>query len=117
MDPVFGQALGLVMFGAVLVLLMIGYPAVFTLAGTGLLFALLGLALAVFDLRLLAALPLRLVGLMENDLLQAVPLFIYIGVMLQVTALSRDLLEGMGALFGRLSGGLGISTLLLGALM
>jgi tripartite ATP-independent transporter DctM subunit len=111
------EILGFAMFGAVFALLMFGFPVAFTLLGTGTAFAFLGAALGVFDLHLLSALPLRLVGLMENDLLQAIPLFIYLGVILQRTTLAADLLNGLGALFGKRAGGLGIATVLISALL
>ena len=109
MDP---QVLGLAMFAAVFVLLMLGFPVAFTLLGTAVGFAALGEFLGVFDLRLLTALPLRLLGLMEDDLLQAIPLFLYLGVILQRTTLAADLLNGLGGLFGRRAGGLGIATII-----
>ena len=87
------------MFGAVVVLLMFGFPVAFTLLGTAIAFALLGASLGLFDLGLLSALPLRIAGLMENDLLQAIPLFLYLGVILQQTTLAADLLEGLAAVF------------------
>jgi len=109
MDP---QVLGLAMFAAVFVLLMVGFPVAFTLLGTAVAFAALGDLLGVFDLRLLNALPLRLLGLMEDDLLQAIPLFLFLGVILQRTTLAADLLNGLGGLFGRRAGGLGVATII-----
>ena len=109
MDP---QVLGLAMFAAVFVLLMLGFPVAFTLLGTAVGFAALGDLVGVFDLRLLTALPLRLLGLMEDDLLQAIPLFLYLGVILQRTTLAADLLNGLGGLFGRRAGGLGLATII-----
>ena len=105
------------MFGAVVVLLMFGFPVAFTLLGTGIAFAYAGSSLGLFDLQLLSALPLRLVDLMSSDLLQAIPLFLYLGVILQRTTLAADLLEGMSGLFGRRSGGLGIATILISVLL
>jgi tripartite ATP-independent transporter DctM subunit len=109
MDP---QVLALTMFGAVFLLLMLGFPVAFTLLGTAVAFAGLGDLLGVFDLRLLTALPLRLLGLMEDDLLQAIPLFLFLGVILQRTTLAADLLNGLGGLFGKHAGGLGIATII-----
>jgi tripartite ATP-independent transporter DctM subunit len=111
------DAFGLLMFAAVFVLLMFGYPVAFTLVGTGIAFAFIGSALGIFDLHLLAALPLRIVGLMENDLLQAIPLFLYLGVILQRTTLAADLIEGISALFGKRAGGLGVASIVIGALI
>jgi tripartite ATP-independent transporter DctM subunit len=114
MDP---QVLSLAMFGAVFVLLMFGFPVAFTLLGTGVAFAAAGDLLGIFDLRLLTALPLRLLGLMEDDLLQAIPLFLYLGVILQRTTLAADLLNGLGGLFGQRAGGLGVATIMVSVLL
>ncbi len=111
------ETLGLAMFGAVVVLLMFGFPVAFTLLGTAIAFALLGASLGLFDLGLLSALPLRIAGLMENDLLQAIPLFLYLGVILQQTTLAADLLEGLAAVFGRRAGGLAVATILISMLL
>ena len=110
------QGFGLAMFGGVFVLLMFGFPVGFTLAGTAIAMAALGSMLGLFDFHLLSALPLRVIGLMENDLLQAVPLFLYLGVVLERTDLASDLLEGLSGLFGRRSGGIGIASFAVGAL-
>jgi tripartite ATP-independent transporter DctM subunit len=110
-------ALGLIMFAAVFALLPFGFPVGFTLIGTALLFSVLGHALGAFDLPLLGALPQRMIGLMENDLLQAIPLFVYLGVIMQRTTLAAELLEAMSGLFGKRAGGLSISTVILGALL
>ena len=110
-------SLGLIMFGAVFLLLPLGFPVGFTLMGVALLFSLIGHLLGAFDLPLLTALPQRLIGLMENDLLQAIPLFVYLGVIMQRTTLAAELLEAMSGLFGARAGGLSISTVILGALL
>lgn len=111
------DAFGLMMFGAVFVLLLVGFPVAFTLMGTAIAFAFLGGGLGLFDVHLLSALPLRILGIMDNDLLQAIPLFLYLGVILQRTTLAAGLLEAMSGLFGTRAGGLGISTLIIGALL
>jgi TRAP-type mannitol/chloroaromatic compound transport system permease large subunit len=108
------QHFGLLMLATLVVLLMTGFPVAFTLMGTATGFALLGNALGFFDARWLSALASRLIGLMNDDLLQAVPVFIYLGVILQRTTLSTELLETMAGLFGGRPGGLGISSILLG---
>ena len=117
MSATSAEVFGLAMFGAVFVLLMFGFPVAFTLAGTATAFALLGDSLGLFDLQLLSALPLRIAGLMENDLLQAIPLFLYLGVILQRTTLAADLLEGLAAFFGRRAGGLAVATILISMLL
>jgi tripartite ATP-independent transporter DctM subunit len=114
--PTLPQSLSLAMFAAVFAVLMLGFPVAFTLLGTAVAFATLGAMLGVFDFHLLSALPLRIVGLMENDLLQAIPLFLYLGVVLERTTLAADLLEGISGLFGRRAGGIGIASFIIGAL-
>ena len=111
------QHFGLLMIATLVALLMTGFPVAFTLMGTATGFAILGSALGFFDAHWLSALALRLLGLMNDDLLQAVPVFIYLGVVLQRTTLSTDLLETMAGLFGGRAGGLGISSILLGVLL
>ena len=104
------------MFAIAFALLMLGFPVAFTLVGTAILMAAVGSVLGMFDFHLLSALPLRVVGLMENDLLQAVPLFLYLGVVLERSTLAADLLEGLSSLFGRRAGGIGIASFIIGAL-
>ena len=107
----------LLMFLAVCLVLMAGYPVAASLAGTALLFAAAGSITGHFDLAFLQALPNRLFGTMENTTLIAVPLFILMGVMLEKSRLSEDLLESMADLFGNFRSGLGISVVLVGALL
>jgi tripartite ATP-independent transporter DctM subunit len=111
------ELLAPVMFACAILLLLAGFPVAFTLAGVSVLFAFIGAGLGVFEVSLLSSLPLRLIGLMENDLLQAIPIFVFLGVVLQKTTIAGDLLEAMSGLFGKRPGGLGISTLLIGALL
>ena len=106
-----------IMFAVVCLVLMAGYPVALTLSGTALLFALLGSATGHFDMAFLLALPNRLFGTIENTTLIAVPLFIFMGVMLEKSRLSEDLLESMADLFGNFRSGLGISVVLVGALL
>ena len=105
------------MFLAVCLVLMAGYPVALSLAGTALLFALAGAVTGHFDMAFLMALPNRLFGTIENTTLIAVPLFIFMGVMLEKSKLSEDLLESMADLFGGFKSGLGISVVLVGALL
>ena len=105
------------MFLAVCFVLMAGYPVALSLAGTALSFALIGSTTGHFDEAFLMALPNRLFGIMENTTLIAVPLFIFMGVMLEKSKLSEDLLESMADLFGGFKSGLGISVVLVGALL
>ncbi|MGW8311369.1 MAG: TRAP transporter large permease [Thiogranum sp.] len=105
------------MFAAVFVVLLAGYPVAFSLAGTALAFAMVGQWLGSFDPAFLQALPNRVYGIMTNETLVAVPLFVYMGVMLERSRIAEDLLETMSALFGGLRGGLGISVTLVGMLL
>jgi tripartite ATP-independent transporter DctM subunit len=105
------------LFGAVFVLLLCGYPVAFTLAGTALLFTLIGDATGTFDAAFLEALPNRLYGIMTNKTLIAVPLFVFMGVMLERARIADELLNTMARLFGPLRGGIGISVTLVGMLL
>ncbi|QKT03733.1 TRAP transporter large permease subunit [Ectothiorhodospiraceae bacterium 2226] len=109
--------LALVMFAVVCLVLIAGYPVAFTLAGTALAFALGGAALGLFDPIFLETLPNRVFGIMTNETLIAVPLFVFMGVMLERSRVAENLLDTMAMLFGPLRGGLGISVILVGALL
>lgn len=108
-------AVGMVV--AAVALLMVGYPVALTLAGASLAFASLGHLAGVMDLALLGALPQRIFGVMTNEVLLAIPLFVFMGVMLERSRVAEDLLETMGRLFGHLRGGLAISVILVGVLL
>jgi tripartite ATP-independent transporter DctM subunit len=105
------------LFAVVFVLLLFGYPVAFTLAGTALLFTFIGEATGTFDPAFLEALPNRLYGIMTNQVLIAVPLFVFMGVMLERSKIAEKLLETMTRLFGPLRGGMGISVTLVGMLL
>ena len=111
------STLAVAMVVAVCVLLLVGYPVALTLAGLSLLFAVIGSAAGVMNLALLGALPERIFGVMTNDVLLAIPLFIFMGVMLERSRIAEDLLETMGRLFGTLPGGLGLSVIIVGVLL
>jgi TRAP-type mannitol/chloroaromatic compound transport system permease large subunit len=110
-------ALPLGLFGGAILLIMMGYPVAFTLPGTAILFALLGWSLDRFDLSYLSALPMRYWGTITNDILIAIPLFVFMGVMLERSRIAEALLDTLGRLFGRLRGGLGLSTILVAAML
>jgi len=112
-----GEFIAVLMVLAVCVLLFAGYPAALTLAGVSLGFAALAQIAGVFDFFLLGALPQRIFGIMTNEVLLAIPLFIFMGVMLERAQIAEQLLETMARLFGTLPGGLGISVLLVGVLL
>ncbi|HIF55548.1 MAG: TRAP transporter large permease subunit [Methylococcales bacterium] len=109
--------LALWMFAAVFLVLLSGYPVAFALSGTALAFATVGVQFGVFDVVFLNALPNRLFGIMNNATLMAVPLFVFMGVMLERARIAEDLLEAMAELFGSLRGGLGLAVTLVGMLM
>ena len=109
--------LDLAMFVSLCALVLLGYPISFTLAGTALIFALIGMAFSVFDPDFLGVFPNRIYGVMTNEVLIAVPLFIFMGMMLERSKVAEELLDTMGQLFGRLRGGLGISVSVVGALL
>ena len=111
------ETLAVLLVAAVIAALMAGYPVALTLAGVSLAFAVLGHALGAMDLHILGALPDRICGIMTNPVLLAVPLFVFMGVMLEQSRIAERLLERMGRLFGSLRGGLAISAVLVGALL
>jgi tripartite ATP-independent transporter DctM subunit len=111
------ELIPLLLFLVVCMVLMAGYPVAFSLAGTALGFAFLGELSGNFDTAFLNALPNRLYGIMTNTTLIAVPLFVFMGVMLERSRVAENLLETMAALFGRLRGGLGYSVTLVGMLL
>ena len=109
--------LGPVMFAVVFTLIFSGYPVAFSLGGTALVFAGIGVSLGYFDWALLYAFPERIFGIMSNFVLLAVPFFIFMGTMLEKSRLAEDLLVTIGALFGRLRGGLALAVVFVGALL
>ncbi|MDX1654199.1 MAG: TRAP transporter large permease subunit, partial [Candidatus Competibacteraceae bacterium] len=109
--------MALLMFLSVCVILLAGYPVALTLAGTALIFAFIGGVFGLFDSVFLDALPNRLYGIMRNETLIAVPLFVFMGVMLERSRIAEQLLETMALLFGPLRGGLAISVTLVGMLL
>jgi len=108
-------ALGL--FAGLLAALTLGYPVALTLGGVALIFAGIGSLLGAFDPAFLAALPNRIFGIVSNETLLAVPLFVFMGVMLERSRLAERLLTTMAALFGGLRGGLALSVLAVGAVL
>lgn len=111
------EYIALVMFLVVCLVLLAGYPVAISLAGTALLFAGLGTAFDFFSPAFLSALPSRLYGIVNNQTLLAVPLFVFMGAMLERSKIAENLLNAMAALFGRFHGGLGISVTLVGMLL
>ena len=111
------ELLAVLMVAAVCAALLAGYPVALTLAGVSLLFAVLGHLAGAMDFAIIGALPQRIFGVMGNEVLLAIPMFIFMGVMLERSGVAEDLLETIGRLFGKLRGGLGIATVLVGALL
>lgn len=119
-----GTILALSMFAVACVALMAGYPVAFTLAGVAIIFAAVALGLEMFlgvpiplDIGYLTALSDRMFGLTKNTTLLAVPLFVAMGVTLERSRVAEDLLENMALLFGKMRGGLGVSVIIVGALL
>ncbi|HEY0634430.1 MAG TPA: TRAP transporter large permease subunit, partial [Gammaproteobacteria bacterium] len=111
------ELIPILMFLAICITLMAGYPVALTLAGTALLFAFGGELLGLFDGSFLQALPNRVFGVMTHETLIAVPLFVFMGVMLERSKVAENLLDTMGSLFGPLRGGLAISVTVVGMLL
>ena len=111
------EIFSLVMFVTTLILLIFGFPVAFTLAGSALIFAFLGDLLEIFNFRMLFFFPQRIYGVMINEALVAVPLFIFMGVLLEKTKIASRLLESIADLFGSIRGGLGIGVILVGMLL
>jgi tripartite ATP-independent transporter DctM subunit len=97
--------------------LLLGYPVAFTLAGTSILFALLGIALDFFDPNLFKTLPMRIFGIMNNQTLLAVPLFVFMGVVLERSGIATKMLRDMAIVFKNTNSGLSISIIIVGALL
>ncbi len=111
------ENLDLVMLAALCLVILTGYPVTFLIAGLGVLFAFLGWAMGVFDLGLMGALAQRIFGVMTNQVLIAIPLFVLMGTILERSRIAEELLEQMGRLFGTIRGGLAVSVTLVGALL
>lgn len=109
--------LGLAMFPIVFVAMFAGFPVAYTLAGTAMLVGLAAAPFGLIDPGLFASVPLRTVGLLDTDLLQALPVFVYLGAVIRRTGIAADMQTTMADLFARRAGGLAFATLLLGALL
>lgn len=111
--------LSIVLFAFIFLLILRGYPVAFTLGGVSIAFA-FGVSIfapEVFDMSIFYLLPSRIMGVVNNYVLMAVPLFIFMGIMLEKSGLAQSLLETMAMLFGRIRGGLAISVILVGGLL
>src|SRR5216110_1713912 len=106
-----------IMFTSLVVFLLLGYPVAFSLAANGLIFGLLGIELGLFRPDFLQALPERIYGIMNNDILLAIPFFTFMGLILERSGMAEDLLDTIGQLFGTVRGGLAYAVVFVGALL
>ena len=107
----------LLMFAVAVMVLLAGFPVAFSLGGIALIFAWTGVVLGIFDAAFLGTMPNRVFGIMSNETLMAVPLFVFMGVTLERAQIAESLLDSLSRLFGRLRGGLGISVTIVGMLL
>ena len=105
------------MFGGLVLFLLIGFPVAFSLAAVGLFFGFLSVGLGFFSEAYLGNLPLRIFGILSNDLLLAIPFFTLMGAILERSGLAEDLLEGTGQLFGGVPGGVAYAVIIVGAIL
>src|SRR3954467_14319964 len=105
------------MFGGLVVFLLIGFPVAFSLSAVGLFFGFLSIELGFFTSAYLGNLPLRVFGIVQNDLLLSIPFFTLMGAILERCGLAEDLLEGTGQLFGKVPGGLAYAVIIVGAIL
>jgi tripartite ATP-independent transporter DctM subunit len=105
------------MFGGLVVFLLLGYPVAFSLAANGLLFSLIGIAHGSIEPALLQALPERVLGIMANSTLLAIPFFTFMGLILERSGMAEDLLDTIGQLFGSIRGGIAYAVVFVGALL
>jgi tripartite ATP-independent transporter DctM subunit len=106
-----------IMFASLVVFLLLGYPVAFSLAANGLIFALIGIEFGLFRPDFLQALPERIYGIMNNDVLLAIPFFTFMGLILERSGMAEDLLDTIGQLFGTIRGGLAYAVIFVGALL
>jgi tripartite ATP-independent transporter DctM subunit len=106
-----------IMFASLVVFLLLGYPVAFSLAANGLIFGLIGIELGLFQPDFLQALPERIYGIMNNDVLLAIPFFTFMGLILERSGMAEDLLDTIGQLFGTIRGGLAYAVVFVGALL
>ncbi|WP_297835288.1 TRAP transporter large permease subunit [Thermomonas sp.] len=105
------------MFGGLILFLILGFPVAFSLGAAGLVFGLLGVVVDLFPPAILAVLPFRLIGIMANETLLAVPFFTLMGLILERSGMAEDLLDSVGQVFGPLRGGLALAVIFVGAML
>jgi TRAP-type mannitol/chloroaromatic compound transport system permease large subunit len=106
-----------IMFGGLVFFLLIGFPVAFSLAACGLFFGIIGIELNLLPEALFQAFPLRIIGIMKNDTLLAVPFFTFMGLILERSGMAEDLLDTIGQLFGPVRGGLAFAVVFVGAML
>src|SRR5438876_2074036 len=106
-----------IMFASLVIVLLLGYPAAFSLGAVGLFYAVIGIRLGEFQPDFLQALPERIYGIMNNDVLLAIPFFTFMGLILERSGMAEDLLDTIGQLFGTIRGGLAYAVIFVGALL
>jgi TRAP-type mannitol/chloroaromatic compound transport system permease large subunit len=106
-----------ILFVGLLTFLLMGFPVAFSLAATGLTFGFLGMEIGLFPASLFQALPLRVIGIMQNDTLLAIPFFTLMGIILERSRMAEDLLETVAQVFGPIRGGLAVAVVMVGALL
>ena len=117
MEIINHEIIALMLFITLAIFLILGYPVALTLAGTSIAFAFFGYLFDLFPLVLLSVLPNRIFSILTNETLIAVPLFIFMGVMMEKSGISEKLLTNLGKLWRGKKGGLAYSTLFVGMLM
>ena len=105
------------MFSGLVIFMLIGFPVAFSLAALGLFFGFISIELGFFGTEFMSALPLRIFGILSNELLLAIPFFTFMGAILERCGLAEDLLEGTGQLFGSVPGGLAYAVIVVGAIL
>ena len=106
-----------IMFAGLIMFLLLGFPVAFSLGACGLFFGFVGIEMGVFPSSVIAWLPQRLIGIMANDTLLAVPFFTLMGLILERTGMAEDLLDTVGQVFGPMRGGLALAVIFVGALL
>jgi tripartite ATP-independent transporter DctM subunit len=111
------QNMAPLMFGALIFVMVIGFPVAFSLSALGLISGFIAIELGFFPAQFMSNLPLRIFGILSNELLLAIPFFTFMGAILERCGLAEDLLEGMGQLFGSVPGGLAYAVIVVGAVL
>ena len=111
------QTMAPLMFAGLVAVMLIGFPVAFSLAALGLVSGFIAIELGFFPAQFMANLPLRVFGILSNDLLLAIPFFTFMGAILERCGLAEDLLEGTGQLFGSVPGGLAYAVIIVGAVL